>query len=311
MSIVASLRITLAIAFTLAALPANELRVLVWNIERGANHFENGPEKALKIIRNSGAELVLMQESYDIEGERPKLGAWLGEQLGWKTHQGKSPHLCILTKHKILETFSHEPWHGIGARVATPTGEVLAWSCWIDYRSYLPYHQAKHPEATVEELLDCERKHSGREKQTMALIKHLEELGHLDAKVPLLVGGDWNSPSHLDYGENTKHLHQDRVIPIPTSLALMKAGLRDTFRKVHPDPIKMPGVTWSPLIRKDSKTGKPSPLDRIDRLYLKATSLRPTQAITLPKALEDEAIPKAKRQFPSDHGAVLTVLNQP
>ena len=298
----------LTIASTLATGHAGELDVLVWNVERGANHFDNGPEKALKVIREADVDLVLMQESYDIDGERPKLGAWLASELQWQAYQGESPHLCILTKHKILEKFTHEPWHGIGARISTPVGEILAWSCWIDYRSYLPYYFAEHPEATVDELLDCERKHSDREKQTLALIKRLRELGHLESNLPLLVGGDWNSPSHLDYGESTKHLHHNRVIPVPTSLALTKAGLVDAFRFVHPDPIKTPGITWSPLVRTNKETGKPSPLDRIDRLYLKSTSLVAKHASTLPKELEDESIPKAKRRFPSDHGAVRITL---
>ena len=285
-----------------------DLKVLVWNVERGANHFENGSEKALAVIRESGAELVLLQESYDIEGDRPKLGLWLASQLKWKAHQGDSPHLCILTKHEIRETYTHEPWHGIGAKIATPHGDILAWSCWIDYRNYLPYHLAEHPEATVAELLDCERKHSGREKQTLALIERLRALEHFDSPLPLLVGGDWNSPSHLDYGESTKHLHGGRILAIPTSLAFEKAGFIDTFRVVHPDPIKHPGITWTPLFRTDKETGKPRPLDRIDRLYLKSTSLRPTKAITYPKVLEEESIPKAKRIFPSDHSAVSITL---
>ena len=298
----------LAIASTLASSQAGELDVLVWNVERGANHFDDGPEKALRVIREANVDLVLMQESYDIDGERPKLGAWLASELKWQADQGESPHLCILTKHKILETYTHEPWHGIGARLATPLGEILAWSCWIDYRSYLPYYHAEHPEATVAELLDCERKHSSREKQTLALIETLRELGHLESNLPLLVGGDWNSPSHLDYGDSTKHLHHNRIIPVPTSIALMKTGMVDTFRNVHPDPIEVPGITWSPLVRTNKETGKPSPLDRIDRLYLKSTALVATQASTLPKKLEDESIPKAKRIFPSDHGAVRITL---
>lgn len=31
-----------------------ELKVSIWNVERGANHFENGSEKALKVIQDAG-----------------------------------------------------------------------------------------------------------------------------------------------------------------------------------------------------------------------------------------------------------------
>ena len=58
------------------------LKVLVWNAWRGGNEVTEGPEKILKVIRDSEADVVLMQESYDINGERPLLGAWLAEQLG-------------------------------------------------------------------------------------------------------------------------------------------------------------------------------------------------------------------------------------
>ena len=249
-----------------------------------------------------------MQESYDIDGKRGLLGQWIASQLKWKAHQGNSPHLCILTKHGIVETFDHAPWHGVGARVRTPKGELLAWTCWIDYRAYLPGHLAKHEDCTVADLLACETEKSGRAKQTTELLDRLKKLGHLDGKLPLLVGGDWNSPSHLDYGESTKHLHRGLVVPIPTSLAMKKVGLIDTFREVYPDPLKNPGVTWSPLYRTNKETGKAKPMDRIDRLYLRSDRLIPTAATTFPEELEDEKIPQSDRKFPSDHGAVLTTL---
>ena len=141
-----ALSILLTIAASIMSMQADELNVLVWNVERGANHFDHGPEKALKVIREANVDIVLMQESYDIDGERPKLGPWLASELKWNANQGENPHLCILTKHKTLETFTHDPWHGIGARISTPMGELLAWSCWIDYRSYLPYYLTKHPD---------------------------------------------------------------------------------------------------------------------------------------------------------------------
>jgi endonuclease/exonuclease/phosphatase (EEP) superfamily protein YafD len=53
------------LCFLLAPLacPAEDLRVLCWNVQKGANGFERGPEKALQVIRDSAANLVLMQES--------------------------------------------------------------------------------------------------------------------------------------------------------------------------------------------------------------------------------------------------------
>ena len=46
----------------------NSVKVLVWNAWRGGNEVTEGPEKILKVIRDSEADVVLMQESYAING---------------------------------------------------------------------------------------------------------------------------------------------------------------------------------------------------------------------------------------------------
>jgi hypothetical protein len=60
---------------------SNHLRVMVWNVLHGANDVTDGAEKALKIIRDAKPDIVLLQESYDINDERPKLGAWLAMNI--------------------------------------------------------------------------------------------------------------------------------------------------------------------------------------------------------------------------------------
>ena len=45
------------------------LHILVWNVLHGANDVENGPEEALRVIKETKPQVVLLQESYDIDGE--------------------------------------------------------------------------------------------------------------------------------------------------------------------------------------------------------------------------------------------------
>ena len=152
------------------------LKVLVWNAWRGGNEVTEGPEKILKVIRDSEADVVLMQESYDINGERPLLGAWLAEQLGWNQYQGESPHLCVLTRCEIAETFDHEPWHGVGARLVHASGrEFLAWSIWLDYRAYIPYVIRDNPQISDGDLLKSEFESSQRLPQAERLLAMIEE----------------------------------------------------------------------------------------------------------------------------------------
>jgi hypothetical protein len=98
---------------------------------------------------------------------------------------------------------------------------------------------------------------------------------------------------------------------------MQRAGFTDTFRATYPNPVQRPGITWSPMNRGegDDGTGKVQGFERIDRLYLKnpATpargwTLRATAGHVLPLVWEDESIPIAKREFPSDHGAVVIDL---
>lgn len=287
----------------------DKLRVLVWNIERGANRFTQGPEKALAVLLAARPDICLLQESYDIDGERPQLGAWLAGELGWSAWQGDSPHLCVLTPLQIEAQYAHAPWHGVGARLRDAAGRELdVYSTWIDWRAYLPYALRDDPAITDGALLACEREGSERIAQTTALLAHLQDTGRMTRAVPLLVGGDWNSPSHLDWTEDTARAFRfKRALPLPVSLACADAGFVDAFREVHPDPLRTPGFTWTPLERGTPEA--PEPQDRIDRLLrlpsIGAWRLAPTAAWVLPQQHEAMDVPRAERVFPSDHGALV------
>ena len=299
--------------------PKDGLRVLVWNVLRGGNKVEQGPEKALAVIRSVEPDIVLLQESYDIDGDRPRLGEWLAGELGWNQYQGESAHLCIMTPLDLETTFFHHAWHGVGARVKDEHDrEFLAWSIWIDYQSFIGYQLRDNPEMDDETLLEAESVRSDRLKQATALIEHLKEAGQLQSELPLLVGGDWNCPSHLDWTRDTARVYRNRrEMPLPVSLAMRDAGFTDTFRALHPNPVQHPGITWSPMFRGPAPgdEGTAQSFERIDRLYLKNPtdgtgrwSLRTTAAQVLPLVWEDDAVPSAQRTFPSDHGALVIDL---
>ena len=140
----------------------------------------------------------------------------------------------------------------------------------------------------------------------------LGDAGHLAASVPVLVGGDWNTPSHLDWTVDTARVYRHRRgAALPVSTAMHDAGFVDAFRAIHPNPVQHPGITWSPLFRV-AGDGRAQGFERIDRLYVRNPGpgsphweLVPRAARVLPEIWEDDAIPVRERQFPSDHGAVL------
>lgn len=286
------------------------LRVLVWNVWHGTNDVEQGPEKALQLIKDSKADICLLQESYDINGDRPRFGPWAAKQLGWNHWQDKSPHLCVLTRYNINKTYFHQAWHAIGAELEDHQGRTLhAFSIWIDYRSYIARELRKNPHISDQDLLLSETTHSNRLKQAKGILAFLQKENLTSLKSPLLVGGDWNCPSHLDWTQaSSEAFGTRRDLDLPVSLSMQDAGFTDTFRTIHPDPVKHPGNTWSPLFRVDQE-GKPLPMDRIDRLYTKSNLnqpvLKPVKAIIFPEKLEANEVPTKKRAFPSDHAALL------
>jgi endonuclease/exonuclease/phosphatase family metal-dependent hydrolase len=295
------------------------LRVLVWNVLHGGNDIEQGPDKALAIIKHLEPDIVLLQESYDIDGDRPLLGAWLASELGWHQHQAQSKHLCVLTPLEIEATFFHHQWHGVGARLRDTKGrELIAWSAWLDWRSFITYELRDNPSMSDVELMAAETKRSDRLLQARELVTHLRAAGQLEADVPLLVGGDWNCPSHLDWTVDTARIYKHRrALPLPVSLLMQSAGLTDTFREIYPNPVQHPGITWSPWNRAkgDDGTGAVQNFERIDRLYLKnpikptgGWTLRPVAGHVVPVVWEDNSIPLNMRAFPSDHGGVVIDL---
>jgi len=278
---------------------SDTLRVMVWNVLHGANDVTQGAEKTLKIIRDVNPDIVLLQESYDINDERPKLGAWLAGELGWNQHQAQSTHLCVLTPLNIETTFFHHEWHGVGTRLRDSWGrELLVWSIWIDWRSFITYTLRDTPTISDEDLLAGERVGSNRQQQAEAIIAHLRDTGQLSADIPLLVGGDWNCPSHLDWTLDAARVYKRRrALPLPVSMAMQSAGFTDTFRELYPNPVQHPGITWSPMSRFKSEGDAQieQGFERIDRLYMKNPSspkwdwvLRPMTAHVLPVVWEDE-----------------------
>ena len=311
--LVAVAAMTLAQLADQPSMPAKQgdLRIMVWNVQRGSNNFDNGPEKTKAWIEAVNPDIVLMQESYDIDGDRPTLGRWITAEKGWNHYQHTSPHLCILTPHPIEQTYFHADWHGVGARIKTPKGDLVAYSIWIDYRAYTPQALRDNPTISDEDLLAKETTESSRFEQAQAIVQHLKDQNHLTGNHPLLVGGDWNGPSHLDWTEETAKVFRNRRnLPLPVSTHMVSNGFTDTFRTVHPNPVNRPGVTWSPLFRGTVET--PETAERIDRLYLHkanaAKTLTPVQAFTLPMRWEDNDIEQKDRHFPSDHGAVVIDL---
>ena len=68
------------------------------------------------------------------------------------------------------------------------------------------------------------------------------------AGMPTFLTGDFNSPSHLDWTAAVSAVRPEVPYPVdwPVSQALADAGFQDSYREIHPDPVAVPGFTWTP-----------------------------------------------------------------
>jgi hypothetical protein len=136
----------------------------------------------------------------------------------------------------------------------------------------------------------------------------------------VMLAGDFNEGSHLDWTERAKDFagHFGAVLPWDNSIALEKAGFRDAWRAVFPDEVKHPGFTWPATAfgkKTTSWTPKADERDRIDFIY-HSPGVRPVHAwIVGPRTCfigevkvddpGEDAFLCDELPWPSDHKAVL------
>ncbi len=269
------------------------------------SQVDDGFAKAEKAIRASGADLVGLQES------SPESARRMARSLGWHCAAGGTGSVQILSRHPILETYSGSGIGRdrlIGARVQlagdTPR-EVVIYNTHLDYLHYGPY-AARAEGATAAGVL-AENNRSERVAQITAVLASMKAALASADTTPVFLTGDFNVPSHLDWTVATASSHGGLgPVTWPESRQVAASGMTDSFRACHPDPLVLPGTTWSAIHKGDE------PQDRIDFVYHMGRSLRVLEARTFTTTVEitvgawgTDKSPVEGNTWPSDHAAVL------
>lgn len=271
----------------------SEFTVMTYNLWMQGTEVNDYKKKQVAFLASSGADIVGMQES------SPERTQELASSLNWNSwHNGS---YGIITRYPIVKKPEVHA-SGVTATIALDDNrQVVVWDVHLGYTPYGPYDFC-FDGMSADEVLEREEI-SGRTPQIREIIGLME--GALDCadNTPVLLMGDFNAPSHLDWTNSTADLHCGvGDFDWPTSKIPIDAGLIDSLREVHPDPKEYPAVTWSPIF-KDNE-GREEPEDRIDFVYHKGgLSVESAEPILVgePKEMPDHE----DNEWTSDHKAII------
>ena len=182
----------------------DQLKILVWNIWHGGHRFgENvGVQRVIDIIKSSNADIIGLIETYG-SGEE------IADSLGYYFYL-ISTNLSIMSRYPITETIkAFRPFNFGGAKLNLGNGKEMAFfDTWLHY---LPDY-AKHiveRSMTSEELVADESK--TRHSEIKHILKEIKPYLKNADNVPVILLGDFNSGSHLDWIEETKGTRMSEV----------------------------------------------------------------------------------------------------
>ena len=218
----------------------------------------------------------------------------IADRLGWHCE----PRLQLISRFPLLDPPGA---NGVYALAEVVEGRFVAIAnVHLPSDPYGPYWvRDGEPRAAVLEL--------ERTTRLPAIQRQLDVLpGLADAGIPVFLTGDFNSPSHLDWTPAVDAVREEVRYPVrwPVSAALADAGFRDSYREIHPDPVAVPGFTWTPPGTLESVPDEVN--DRIDWVLVQGP------AETLATSLVGEAggpdVDIERDPYPTDHRAVVSTF---
>ncbi len=259
------------------------LSLLVFNVEYGGSRSTDA------VMADIDADVVGVLESYN---RLPQIA----EAAGYPYYD---VGLQILSKYPILEPSGAD---GLYALIEVRPGLAVALvNTHLDYVRDGPNRLERG--VPVADVLATER--AVRLSSIRTLLPSATRL--LGEGWPVLLTGDLNEPSHLDWTTRTSSRNGGHgPVAWPVSVALTRAGLRDSYRVAHPDPVADPGFTWG---RVAGGTGSPR---RIDFAYVGGpVEVRSSEVVgerSRPGSETARSVDRAYPRWTSDHRAVLSRL---
>lgn len=279
---------------------------MAWNIWHGGNDESlpsDGRPSVIEVIKASEADVVLMIETY---GSAPLIS----DSTDLDYHLISS-NLSIYSRFPITKRLafpdSISTFNFGGVEIlAYDSIPIAVFDTWLHY---LPDTRLAPTHLPEDSILAWENKGS-RDNEVFRIINSIDDYLENSENIPVILGGDLNSHSHLDWTVATKDTfnHGGAIVNWTVSKALTDAGFIDSYREINPDLLNNLGKTWISGLDKNGKFGYTKE-DRIDYIYYKGSLLKPvsSESFVCPPG-EILTFRNKKIMYPSDHGFVLTTF---
>lgn len=278
-----------------------ELKVLSWNIWHAGHtkaYQQKGCDGTIGILKKSEADVILMIETY---GAAPMVADSLGYDYALL-----SDNLCIYSRYPIKQTFtfpdSISTFNFGGVEIDMDGTPVRLFDTWLHY---LPDMRLAPTDKPEQEILAWDNEGT-RDDEIRKILSIIQPILSETDSIPVIMGGDFNAHSHLDWTEATKDMynHGGSTVQWSVSKEMLNAGFKDSFREIHPDPAKNIGTTWL-----YDNSDNPTRSDRIDFIYYQGKTIRAAHSEIYNQELAKPLTFNGEEFFyASDHGLVLTTF---
>lgn len=322
-----------------------DVKVLQLNLWHGLSQVPGGYEGFIEMLDTIDADVIFLCE---IKGGQNFIRQVIGEmESRHKHYYGETFDLPVgvLTKFKpdsitkCCTVPGNEERTMVKLLVTVAGHQVAFYSCHLDHRHYecylprgysgMTWKKIDRPVTDEQEVLRANRL-AYRDESVKAFLKEARK--DCEAGRSVVIGGDFNEPSHLDWQADTRELwdHHGAIVRWDCSSMLHRAGFKDAYRERYPDPVRCPGFTF-PAGNRKAEEVHPGSLawapeaderDRIDFIYYNASSpqslslkdcslVGPSETVLRGKivqTLTDDAFFTPQGVWPSDHKGNLVVF---
>lgn len=224
-----------------------EIKIIQHNIEDGAENYNI--TNNLWLYNNS--DIIMLQEAFTSEGI--DTSHIIASLLNMNYVSFINSSLAVISRFNI--SIINTSLRSATVKIDTISGGpivyviVLHFDDWF-YQpfqaAYLPYDRdgVYQPNTTdSSELIKYAL--NARGEDVLDVIKSIKNIKSIDNNANIIIGGDFNEPSYLDWTKKNKDFGFCPVeVNFPSTYILENIGLIDCYRYINPDEVMNQGLTW-------------------------------------------------------------------